>query len=74
MPKRKTTQPDKPKTPTGDACAVFLESRQALGLTRATLHYYRQTLAAFLTHCEQSNLHTVDQVTAAGVRAYLVHL
>lgn len=74
MPKRKTVQPDKPKTSTADACAGFLDSRQALGLTLATMRYYRQTLAPFILHCEQSNLATIDLVTAAHVRAYLVTL
>jgi site-specific recombinase XerD len=74
MPKRKTSQQDKPKTTIGDACGAFLDSRQASGLTLATLRYYRQTLAPFVTHCEQSNVPTVDQVSAATVRAYLVGL
>jgi integrase/recombinase XerD len=74
MSKRKTPQRDKPQTTIGDARAAFLDSRRAMGLTFASLRYYTQTVTAFADHCEQSNVATVDQVTAATVRAYLVGL
>lgn len=74
MPKRKTIQPSKSQITLGDACTVFLDSRQAQGLTLTSLRYYRQNLAGFVTHCDQSNIHTIDQVSAATVRAHLVTL
>jgi site-specific recombinase XerD len=43
-----------------------------MGVTPKTLDYYGYTLGRFLAYCEQSNLVTIDQVTAATIRAYLV--
>ncbi|MFN8469329.1 MAG: tyrosine-type recombinase/integrase [Caldilineaceae bacterium] len=74
MSKRKTPQRDKPQTTIADARAAFLDSRQAQGLTPSSLRYYTQTVTKFAEYCEQSDVATLDQVTAATVRAYLVGL
>ena len=75
MAKQKTPQVAQQQTTSlGDAYAAFIVARQALNVTPRTLGYYADKLRPFVTHCEQSNVATIDQVTAAGVRAYLVGL
>lgn len=75
MAKQKTPQVTQQQTTSlGDAYAAFVVARQALNVTPRTLGYYADKLRPFITHCEQSNVATVDQVTAATVRAYLVSL
>lgn len=55
-----------------DAYTGFLIDREARQFTAKTLSYYREQLPRFIAYCEQSSVLTVDQVTAAAVRAYLV--
>ena len=74
MAKQKTPTPKKQQTSVSDAYAAFVTSRLALNVTPRTLGYYADKLQPFIAHCEQSDLRTVDQVTAANVRAYLVGL
>ncbi len=74
MAKQKTPTPRKQQTPIGDAYAAFVTSRQAQNVTERTLGYYADKLRPFIAYCEQSDLATVDQVTAGAVRAYLVAL
>lgn len=75
MPKQRTAQAaQKRPTTVGDAYAAFILSRQAANVTRRTLDYYGDKLYPFILHCEQSNVATVNLVTAATVRAYLVRL
>jgi site-specific recombinase XerD len=59
-------------TPLSDAYAAFVIARQAQNVTPATLTYYAARLLPFVTWCTSKNVHEVDQVTAAHVRAYLV--
>lgn len=61
-------------TPVGEAYAAFITARQAQNVTPRTLGYYADKLHPFITHCETHGAPTVDQVSAATVRAYLVHL
>ena len=75
MSKKKTTRSTQEQsTLIGDAYDAFVVARQAQNVTRQTLTYYAYQLRPFIADCEQSNVATVDLVTAATVRAYLVSL
>lgn len=56
------------------AYAAFMVDREARQYTAKTLIYYRERLGDFFTHCTQSNVITLQDVTAAAVRVYLVSL
>lgn len=75
MPKQKTPQAAKQLPSTvSDAYAAFVIARQAQSVTPKTLAYYAYTLPPFVAYCEESDAATIDRVTAATVRAFLVRL
>ena len=57
-----------------DAYATFLVDRQARGFTPSTLLYYRQKLGAFISWAGTQQVGNVNELTAAVIRRYLVHL
>lgn len=57
-----------------DAYSVFLVDRKARGFTTSTVRYYEQKLGAFVTWAEQDGVHTIAQLKADTVRAYIVCL
>ena len=73
MPKQRSTPAGQQRpTTVGDAYAAFILARQAQSVTQRTLDYYADKLYPFILHCEQNDAATVDRVTAATVRTYLV--
>jgi site-specific recombinase XerD len=56
------------------AYTEFLTARQAQNVTPRTLDFYEDKLHPFIAWAQTNGAATVDAVTAATVRAYLVHL
>ncbi|HSR20296.1 MAG TPA: phage integrase N-terminal SAM-like domain-containing protein, partial [Anaerolineales bacterium] len=58
----------------GICAEAFLTDRQAAGLSRHTLKFYRQFLTQFLTDCSAHSLTLARQVTADSLRRYFLKL
>jgi site-specific recombinase XerD len=58
----------------GICAEAFLTDRQAAGLSRHTLKFYRQFLTHFLADCHAQALTLVQQVSADGLRRYFLKL
>ena len=76
MRKAKPTSTGKtlPRLPLAAAYAAFVVARQAANVSPRTLDYYEDQLPPFIAWAQENGAATVDRVTAATVRAYLVHL
>jgi site-specific recombinase XerD len=63
-----------PPVTTPEAFAAFLLSREAQGVSPGTLRFYGDKLNPFIAFCERTGAPTIDCVTAALVRTFLVEL
>jgi integrase/recombinase XerD len=74
MAKQQSRQKTKqPSITLPDAVGVFLMDREARNFTPKTLAYYRERLGYLLPYCTEHGIGNADELTAAVIRAYLVH-
>lgn len=60
--------------PLAETYKTFLVDRKARGFSPGTIRYYEDKLGQFVRWAKAEGAQTVDQVTPALVRTYLVHL
>jgi site-specific recombinase XerD len=71
---RKTTTKAPQNTTLVQALELFLLDRRARGLASSTLEFYQDRLRPFLAYLQDQGIVTLDDLTAAHIRAYLVTL
>lgn len=58
----------------GISVESFLIDRQAAGLSRHTLKFYRQFINPFITHCDANSLRLIQDVSPEFLRRYVLGL
>jgi integrase/recombinase XerD len=53
---------------------AFLVDRQAQGLSKGTLHFYRYKLKLFMFYCDVQEIKYITQITPVLIREYLLYL